>query len=252
MLARLSIGSHEALHLSSHTEDDDKQALTVNIDLLLQDIVFHIPDNWRRAASLYGNSLYACRNIQTILSDDVKCIEKLFSDLEQTSSEMEDDELDILSTCDSEDDLLHSSASVSTVLDTRDVPTASSSRTSRRRRSPSPDSPCFAIPEIIITPCATEPPDMSCRVPLQDSAYNQRLTVPSHTSVNHSFPPMRSRAPPIPSIQNWAWRDGHWQAILPGLEEQSRKGMFSRPTNIRRRASRSCRLNPALILRSRR
>lgn len=65
----------------------------------MQDIVFRIPDTWRRAASLYGNSLYACRNIQTILSDDVNCIEKLFSDLEQTSSEMEDDELDILSVC---------------------------------------------------------------------------------------------------------------------------------------------------------
>ncbi|KAF8915107.1 hypothetical protein CPB85DRAFT_1560563 [Mucidula mucida] len=157
MLARLSIGSHEALHLSSQTEDDDKQALTVNIDLLMQDIVFRIP--------IHGDAQPRY---------DVNCIEKLFSDLEQTSSEMEDDELDILSTCDFEDNLLHSSTSASIVLDTHDVTAASSSRTSRRRRSPSPDSHCFAIPEIIITPC-DEPPDMSCRVPLQDSAYNQRL-----------------------------------------------------------------------------
>jgi hypothetical protein len=50
---------------------------------------------------------------------------------------------------------------------------------------------------------------------------------------------MASNAPSIymnPALE-WKWRNGHWQAILPRLDGQMVKEMFSRPIS-RRRGSR--------------
>ncbi|KAK0208976.1 hypothetical protein DFS33DRAFT_490190 [Desarmillaria ectypa] len=132
----------------------------------------------------------------------------------------------------------------------RDSSNDSSTSRSQRRRSCLPSPPNFQVPKIVLTLCPSQPHDIPCRVPIQDSAYNQRLTVPTHTTVNSVFPPMRARSPPVKLVKDWIWRDGHWQAILPDLDEQARRGIFSHPSsNVRRKASR-CRMccNPQRAL----
>ncbi|THV06569.1 hypothetical protein K435DRAFT_960534 [Dendrothele bispora CBS 962.96] len=133
-----------------------------------------------------------------------------------------------------------------------------------------------SAPTIIITPClsdsekASSLPEASfaSRVPIQDSAFRSRLTVPRHPTFNCIFPPMRmslslsffsssssssSNSPPIsscdahansmpmifpplpsfhPLVETWRWKDGHWQAVLPGLEEQMKRGIFSRVVSM--------------------
>ncbi|KAF8204362.1 hypothetical protein K438DRAFT_1716059 [Mycena galopus ATCC 62051] len=64
-----------------------------------------------------------------------------------------------------------------------------------------------SVPTIIITPCPRQPRETSCRVPHQDSAFRNRLTVPSLSSFNQSFPPM---LPPRRTsgrhIHHWVWK----------------------------------------------
>ncbi|KAK7465260.1 hypothetical protein VKT23_005239 [Stygiomarasmius scandens] len=127
-------------------------------------------------------------------------------------------------------------------------------------------------PTIIITPCSSESEKTSSstnayeasffsRVPVQDSAFRSRLTVPRHPTFNCIFPPMRMALllsvsstsstrpstksysnsvsmiipPPAslhPLVETWRWKDGHWQAVLPGIEEQVKRGMFSRVVSM--------------------
>lgn len=89
------------------------------------------------------------------------------------------------------------------------------------------------IPTIVITPCPTLPRDKSCLVPFQDVSFGNRLAVPMHPVVNEAFPPLLPR--PVPYVERWRFQDGHWWAVLPTLEEQLRRGMFSRPITRRRR-----------------
>lgn len=89
-----------------------------------------------------------------------------------------------------------------------------------------------AIPQIVITPCPTEPRDPSCLVPFQDSLFNTRLTVPNHPTVNSVFPPLLPDVPvsqrPLRAVEMWRYERGHWLAVLPSVEEQARRGLFSR------------------------
>ncbi|KAK7686565.1 hypothetical protein QCA50_010165 [Cerrena zonata] len=91
------------------------------------------------------------------------------------------------------------------------------------------------IPSIVITPCPSQERDRSCWVPFQDASFGNRLSVPMHLAVNDVFPPLVAK--PIPFVEHWRFVDGHWMALLPTLEEQMQKGMFSRPTLSRRRKS---------------
>ena len=83
------------------------------------------------------------------------------------------------------------------------------------------------IPTIVITPCPTQERDRSCWVPYQDASFGNRLSVPMHPAVNNVFPPLVAK--PAPFVEHWRFIDGHWRALLPSLEEQMQKGMFSRP-----------------------
>lgn len=99
------------------------------------------------------------------------------------------------------------------------------------------------IPRIIITPA---PPqqcrEMSSCVPVQDTSFGARLTVPSHSALNTSHPPMAApfypHAPLHVTVRNWTYRFGHWCAVAPALDEQERRGIFSRPISARRRKMR--------------
>ena len=108
-----------------------------------------------------------------------------------------------------------------------------------------------SIPTIIVTPCPTLPRDRSCLVPYQDVSFGNRLAVPNYPVVNAAFPPQLPKS--LPFVDNWCFKDGHWWAVLPPLEEQMKRNMFSRPVSRRRRPShgdswlRSCRLRQPLL-----
>ncbi|EJD03720.1 uncharacterized protein FOMMEDRAFT_139881 [Fomitiporia mediterranea MF3/22] len=98
------------------------------------------------------------------------------------------------------------------------------------------------IPRIVITPAPPiRRPDMSCRVPVQDTSFGARLTVPTHSALNASHPPMLAPSFPLApmhiTVRGWTYRQGHWCAVALGLDEQERRGIFSRPVSARRRAA---------------
>ncbi|KAJ7492185.1 hypothetical protein FB451DRAFT_1217295 [Mycena latifolia] len=81
-------------------------------------------------------------------------------------------------------------------------------------------SPHPSVPTIVITPCPRQPYETSCRVPYQDSAFRNQLTVPSLPSFNQAFPPMLPpRRVSVRGINHWIWKNGHWQAALSGSEQ---------------------------------
>lgn len=91
-----------------------------------------------------------------------------------------------------------------------------------------------SIPTIVVTPCQDTPHDRSCLVPYQDASFGNRLAVPTHPVVNGVHPPLQLR--PLPYVDHWCFKDGHWWAVLPTLEEQMKRNMFSRPIPRRKRA----------------
>ncbi|KAK7058640.1 hypothetical protein VNI00_002276 [Paramarasmius palmivorus] len=182
-------------------------------------------------------------HIQSFLVDDVDRLAQLFIDLERLEEEAE--EADYETT----DDTLEIPASSSSISGNEMTPTNTRFRYAERpprlqRRSSQFTTPVIipssdpSIPTIIITPCEyhTTSSPSTTHVPIQDSAFNTRLTVPCHhPTYNQVFPPMLLQHPtkkgslaPLPLVEKWRWRNGHWHAVLPGLEEQARKGLFSR------------------------
>jgi len=93
--------------------------------------------------------------------------------------------------------------------------------------------PSYDIPTIVITPCPSLPRDRSGWIPFQDASFGNRLVVPTHQVVNDVFPPLLAKSSPM--VDRWKFVDGHWWALLPSLEEQMQRGMFSRPSYCRRR-----------------
>ncbi|KAF8079080.1 hypothetical protein FPV67DRAFT_1467424 [Lyophyllum atratum] len=99
------------------------------------------------------------------------------------------------------------------------------------------------IPKIIITPCGPREQDSLCRVPFQNSAFGDQLTVPGHPVFNHTFPPLAPLPCTFSALQDWTWRSGHWQATLPSIYEQERRGLFSKAL-VKRRKTRCTRNRP--------
>ncbi|TDL28172.1 hypothetical protein BD410DRAFT_782138 [Rickenella mellea] len=92
------------------------------------------------------------------------------------------------------------------------------------------------IPKIVVTLAPPQPREASCWIPLQDSSFGMRLTVPSHALLNATHPPMvAAHAKYNPYIRSWKYERGHWKAVVPALDEQQRRGIFSRPSGLRRR-----------------
>lgn len=100
--------------------------------------------------------------------------------------------------------------------------------------------PSNDIPKIVVTPCEPQDHHMSCRIPLQNSAFGKQLTVPNYPVFNDTFPPMLVR-PRRPPLGTWMWEFGHWQATVPSLEVQQARELFSLELIKRRRGRlRSC------------
>lgn len=89
-------------------------------------------------------------------------------------------------------------------------------------------------PTIVVTLAPPQVQETSCRVPYQDQAFGNLLTVPSHPAFNKAHPPMIPDSCSLPQFDSWKWGNGHWEAVLPTLNEQRRRGMYSK-ANIRRK-----------------
>lgn len=96
-----------------------------------------------------------------------------------------------------------------------------------------------SVPTIIIPPCEPREHEISCHVPLQNCEFGGRLTVPRHPVFNQVFPPLSHSPHTLFANKKWKWHDGHWQATLPCLEEQTKNGLFSRALVTRRRSRRA-------------
>ncbi|PPQ77011.1 hypothetical protein CVT25_014828 [Psilocybe cyanescens] len=96
-----------------------------------------------------------------------------------------------------------------------------------------------STPSIVITLAPSQPRETSCCIPYQNQAFGSLLPVPSHPVFNKSHPPMSLDSCILPSLDKWEWRNGRWEVVLPSLEEQNRRGMFSRAISSKRKSCRS-------------
>ncbi|GJE86264.1 hypothetical protein PsYK624_023440 [Phanerochaete sordida] len=215
--------------------EDEPPTLTVNLDALYGLVSPFSRVSWGSvAASCAGTVAQA---VQRYFLDDVYELVQLMADVE--FSNWEDYDFSICETAAEE--------SLSMCLSAQAGPSSSNHRprspvrqvVKRRRSDPELTGPLVIkndnadIPTIIITPCPTLPRDKSCLVPFQDVSFGNRLAVPMHPVVNEAFPPLLPQ--PVPYVERWRFQDGHWWAVLPTLEEQLKRGMFSRPITRRRR-----------------
>ena len=93
-----------------------------------------------------------------------------------------------------------------------------------------------SAPIVVINPCPDECRETSSWVPYQDAHFGMRLTVPTHTPLNKTHPPLMAESTSPTRIENWQYVDGHWHAVIPLPVEQCRRGMYSRPTRARSRS----------------
>uniref|UniRef100_A0A0W0FRT6 Cytochrome p450 n=1 Tax=Moniliophthora roreri TaxID=221103 RepID=A0A0W0FRT6_MONRR len=247
MLARISRSTVQALGLTfpsrnqqrcitagepssgSNSVGRDEEELVIDLDMFqlmrpVQDFIVFAGGCGRTLAPVWNN-------IQSILVDDVDRITQLFLELERLDEYDEDEGVD--------DESFNRTASKCSFRYAERPPRIQrhSSHLTRPTIIPSSNP---SIPTIIITPCEyhANPSPSPSHVPIQDSAYNTRLTVPCHQpTFNQVFPPMlhptkKETSAPLPLVEKWRWRNGHWQAVLPGLEEQARRGLFSRAVRI--------------------
>ncbi|KAL1739603.1 hypothetical protein HDZ31DRAFT_68769 [Schizophyllum fasciatum] len=114
-------------------------------------------------------------------------------------------------------------------------------------------SPRSGVPAIVLSPAPPAACPAGARTPWQDAAFGARLAVPGHPAFNAAHPPLLAfdaAHPPLLAFDAahpralpgrpdaWAWRAGRWVALLPGLDAQAARGLFSRPVAVRRRAAR--------------
>ncbi|KAI4528747.1 hypothetical protein K525DRAFT_215734 [Schizophyllum commune Loenen D] len=101
---------------------------------------------------------------------------------------------------------------------------------------PSPR-PC--VPSIVLSPAPPSPFTTASRTPWQDAAFGSRLPVSGHPAFNAAHPPLLARPlPGRPDAWEWRAREGRWVALLPGLDAQAARGLYSRPVSVKRKAAR--------------
>ncbi|KAF8167458.1 hypothetical protein B0H34DRAFT_681926 [Crassisporium funariophilum] len=246
MLARLTTRATRLLDvhfdqtgLSALHFEDEESSLVVDLNAL-HSLLPPIPENaWHRVAGACGRAIAP---MSTSLWNMVS------QDLENVAQVLLDSEL-------LHDGVLEDNKPLS--LPDKDVhpyrlshsrPSESSQRNTRRPTDTAATViviPCThpSTPTITIHLAPTQLQETSCRVPCQDQAFGKLLTVPTYPVFNQAHPPMLPRNCPLPSLNSWKWENGHWQAVLPTLREQSQKGLFSRVVTSKRRASRTPSVN---------
>ncbi|KAJ4485634.1 hypothetical protein J3R30DRAFT_1385151 [Lentinula aciculospora] len=215
----------------------------IDLDILLLPVHDFLLPWWRYAGMCRKTLAPVCNDLQNLLCDDVERVAQLLSSLE-CSDEMEE------FTCDCSSEAFEDVDSPCSMNIGPENQPLYRERPPHRQHLHS-NTPVVisslhnSTPTIVITPCDTQARDISALVPMQDSAFRTRLTVPCHPKLNHAFPPMVNVVPAICKIPelDWKWSNGHWQALLPGIDEQTSKGIFSRAIS-RRKVSRRFRIHP--------
>ncbi|KAF8203912.1 hypothetical protein BJ912DRAFT_1037271 [Pholiota molesta] len=223
---------------SIYQTEDEETALIVDLDAL-RGLFLPVPNNvWFRAAGACTRAVTPiCSNFASLINSDLNNVAQLMLDLESNDRDPLEDALPV--------GLLNLTTKESTASDQRDDSITRPIR--KRRRSSHPTKPLVitsphpSVPTIVITlsPPQSRETNLSCRVPYQDYAFGNLLTVPSHPVFNKVHPPMMLAASTLPQLDEWRWVNGHCEAILPSLKEQTKKGLFSRPLALKRRTSRS-------------
>jgi len=246
----LSFLATRLLNLPGHvSEPEDEEIISVDIDAL-KALVLPLPNiPWRGVAGICGETITPMyRNIRNMLHEDSEHLAQLFSELEPLYNDSDTDDSEDSKSCVPlpQSARSNNAATVRRINNTLRGDTLMLDRT-RHKRTGSLSSPLIiqsthaSIPTIIITPpYVPQPSETFCRVPVQDSSFGNRLTLPAHPAFNEVFPPLIPTAYPlVPVAQSWAWVDGHWQVVLPTLEEQARKGMFSKALVVKRKPCRN-------------
>ncbi|KAI0094491.1 hypothetical protein BDY19DRAFT_22908 [Irpex rosettiformis] len=238
MLALFKNVAAQLLVSSSGIEEDDYSSWEAETTLTLNlgDVHRLVPTlpTWSGVAEACSRAAHPVYHaVKKTFTDDIDSLVHLLADLDPISPDDYDLEGSETST------IAQDSAPSLPVP----LPTYSNSPlTFRKRRKMDPEldgvlvmlSSDPSIPTIIVTPCPDTPHDRSCLVPYQDASFGNRLAVPMHPVVNGAYPPLQPR--PLPYVDHWCFKDGHWWAVLPTLEEQTKRNMFSRPISRRRRA----------------
>ncbi|KAL5534010.1 hypothetical protein ACEPAG_470 [Sanghuangporus baumii] len=281
MLARLSRAcSHLAdltWSVSSHgpNEPNDEDGLQASDELLAPEAIAFSQLSLSVSENALENATGACgklfsplyRYVESTFTSDVEKLVLALHEADPDFSADSDEDEDIFvipfSSLDASANL--GSRTVASVKINENVATLSNSPPPSVRgvghSSERPVLQNIAVPRIVITPAPPQQSrEMSSCVPVQDTCFGARLTVPAHTALNACHPPMAPPSSPYmplyTTIRSWAYRQGHWCAVVPGLDEQERRGIFSRPVNLRRRAMRKRRDHPVscqnLFVRSKR
>ncbi|KAF9486366.1 hypothetical protein BDN70DRAFT_869874 [Pholiota conissans] len=220
--------------------DDDETTLIVDLDALYG-LLLPLPNTaWRRAAGACTRAVTPiCSNLSSLISSDLDNVAQLMLDLE---SHHRDTLSDALPT-----GLLNPTCIPPTINHDPQADHVAARPLRKRRRSSHPTPPIVipsshpSVPTIVITLSSPQSrqAQSSCRVPYQDHAFGNLLTVPSHPTFNKVHPPLALDSSSLPRLDEWEWVDGHWKAVLPSLREQAKKGLFSKPVSLKRRSSRS-------------
>ncbi|KAJ6520311.1 hypothetical protein C8R45DRAFT_56719 [Mycena sanguinolenta] len=213
MLARLSAAALR-VPLSEMSLGDERCFL----DMETFRLVVSVPDiTWGHVAHMCERAMNPmCKGLYSVLEKDMEHVAHILAALELDSEPTEDTQL---RPCNASNEGAASTSSGSTL-------------------SPDPvqlviQNPNPSIPTIVITTCPREPRETSCQVPYQDSAFRNRLTVPSFPSFNQCFPPMLPpRRLSSRHIYQWVWKNGHWQAAL-------KKGLEPRPRVLKHKTKKS-------------
>jgi len=221
---------------------EEEDTISINVQALYALLPAAPQMPWREMAGFCGSAVGPMyRTLQSQLSEDVENVAALFAELEMPPGPVE--RLEGTSSDARDSWSLPSSNSLDDTLPGHErevsIPVHRRRRVQTSHENPHiirNDDP--TIPTIIITPCEPQRRESSCWVPFQDACFGNRLVVPAHPVANDVYPPLLAR--PLPLTRKWEYANGHWRAVLPTVDEQIRRGMFSRALTMRRRA-RYCR-----------
>ncbi|KIM70156.1 hypothetical protein SCLCIDRAFT_1207458 [Scleroderma citrinum Foug A] len=234
MLARLSRQGNQWLSL--HIErclSSQGDGESFSVDLNLASLVSPPHLSWSHITRLYQCGIVPVyKSLRDTVEGDIERVSRLLSELEPLGAQG----------CEHEREH-HLTTSVGDVVATdalsrpRSPPPKGSKRKLGRSSHLSeslvvyPSDP--SAPIVVINPCPDECRETSSWVPYQDAHFGMRLTVPTHTPLNKTHPPLMAESTSPTRIENWQYVDGHWHAVIPLPVEQCRRGMYSRPTRAR-------------------
>ncbi|KDR85621.1 hypothetical protein GALMADRAFT_374479 [Galerina marginata CBS 339.88] len=244
MLARLTTNTARLVDVqfapSRFSDQDEECESSLVVDLhALRVLLPPIPENaWHRVAGMCGWAVGpVCTNIHRTLSSDLEDVTQLLLDLELRHEPLNDAlPVGLLN-----QDGLEAITYISDSMPNDSHPSKRPALKRPRLTFSIPEvieSTHTSAPSIVITFSPPQPRETSCRIPYQNQAFGCRLTVPNHPVFNKLHPPMVLGPCSLPQADDWQWNNGHWEAVLPTLMEQARRGIFSKPFKPTRKKSR--------------